>query len=264
MLKKILQMKNDSTEKTLFVALALCLVCSIVVSTAAVGLKPLQQKNRADDIRRNILDVAGLLEPGVDINEAFANIEPRVVDLATGEFTEAADAFTYNQRKASRDPDLSRPVPADEDIADIKRRADYATVYFVRDNGATRLIILPVHGYGLWSTLYGFLALEPDGNTVYSLKFYEHGETPGLGGEVDNPRWRGLWRGKKIYGDDHETVRLEVVRGQVDPGSAGVEHKIDGLAGATLTSKGVSNLVRYWLGENGFGPFLKKMAGDTT
>lgn len=263
MLKKILAMKNDSTEKTLIVAVLLCLVCSVIVSTAAVGLKDQQQKNKANDIRRNILDVAGLLEPDTDINEAFEKIEPRMVDLRTGEFTDAVDPHEYNQRKASKDPAMSKRVPPEQDIADIKRRADYATVYFVKEDGDTRLIILPVHGYGLWSTLYGFLALEPDGNTVYSLKFYEHGETPGLGGEVDNPKWRSLWQGKKVYDDDHN-VELQVMRGKVDPGSADVKHKIDGLAGATLTSKGVSNLMQYWLGENGFGPFLKKMAGETT
>ncbi|MCG8325860.1 MAG: Na(+)-translocating NADH-quinone reductase subunit C, partial [Thiotrichales bacterium] len=234
MLKRLLEMKNDSTGKTLAVAVLLCLVCSIIVSTAAVGLKPLQQKNKDTDIRRNILDVAGLLEAGTDVDVVFRNIEARVVDLETGEFTDVVDVSTYNQRKAARDVNMSQAVPAGDDIGRIKRRADYATVYFVKDGGSTRLIILPVHGYGLWSTLYGFVALEPDANTVYSLKFYEHGETPGLGGEVDNPKWRNLWQGKKIHGESGE-VLIEVVRGQTDPASNRLQHQIDGLAGATLT-----------------------------
>ncbi|MDX1518476.1 MAG: Na(+)-translocating NADH-quinone reductase subunit C [Gammaproteobacteria bacterium] len=262
MLKRILEMKNDSTEKTLIVAVLLCLVCSVIVSTAAVGLKPLQQKNKAADIRKNILDVAGLLEQDTDINAAFENIEAKVVNLENGEITDEIDPKNFNQRKAARDPDMSKSVPASEDIAGIKRRADYATVYFVKDNGSTRLIILPVHGYGLWSTMYGFIALEPDANTVYSLKFYEHGETPGLGGEIDNPSWRRLWQGKKIY-DETGNPEIEVVRGQTDPASDDLEHQVDGLAGATLTSKGVSNLMQYWLGDKGFGPFLNKIRKET-
>ncbi len=261
MLKKLLEMKNDSTAKTLAVAVLLCLVCSVIVSAAAVGLKPLQQKNKAADIKKNILDVAGLLQAGVDLDAAFSDIEARIVDLETGEFTDAVDINAYNQRKAAKDPALSMAVPAENDTARIKRRANYATVYFVRENGRTRLIILPVHGYGLWSTLYGFVALEPDMNTVYSLKFYEHGETPGLGGEVDNPKWRNLWHGKKLF-DDSGNLQIEVVRGQVDPGSNQLPYQVDGLAGATLTSKGVSNLIRYWMGENGFKTFLIKMSKE--
>lgn len=263
MLAKLLQLKNDSTEKTLIVALLLCLVCSVIVSGAAVGLKPLQQKNKTLDIKKNILDVAGLLEADTDIEAVFKNIEARVVDLNTGDYTDVVDAESYNQRKAAKDPAMSKAVPDEQDIGRIKRRADYSTIYFVKENDATRLIILPVHGYGLWSTLYGFIALEADANTVYSIKFYEHGETPGLGGEVDNPKWRNLWQGKKIF-DEKDALKIVVMRGKADPGSADIQHQIDGLAGATLTGNGVSNLVRYWLGENGFGPFLNKLSKETS
>ncbi len=258
MLAKLLAMKNDSTQKTLAVAILLCLVCSIVVSGAAVGLRPLQEKNKSIDIKKNILDVAGLLDANTDIESAFKQIEAKVVDLNTGQLTDAVDAATYSQRKAAKDPDMSKSIPAEKDIARIKRRADYATVYFVKDNDQTRLIVLPMHGYGLWSTMYGFIALEADANTVYGIKFYEHGETPGLGGEIDNPEWRSIWEGKKLF-NENDDMKLKVVRGQTDPGSATIQHEIDGLAGATLTSNGVSYLVQYWLGENGFGPFLKNL-----
>ncbi len=118
-------------------------------------------------------------------------------------------------------------------------------------------MILPVRGYGLWSTLYGFLALESDGNTIAGLGFYEHGETPGLGGEVDNPRWKAQWPGKEVYEDGDPVIRL--IKGSVDPNAANAEHKVDGLAGATLTSKGVTNLLQFWLGERGFKPFLDNL-----
>ncbi|MEM7026631.1 MAG: Na(+)-translocating NADH-quinone reductase subunit C [Pseudomonadota bacterium] len=263
MLKKLLALKNDSTQKTLLVAIFLCLVCSIIVSAAAVGLKPIQEKNKTADIKKNILDVAGLLQENTDIDAEFKNIEPRIVDIETGNFSDDVDVQVYNQRKAAKDPVLSQSLTADEDIAKIKRRANYATVYFVKEQEQTRLIILPVHGYGLWSTMYGFIALEPDANTIFSLKFYEHGETPGLGGEIDNPTWRDIWQGKKIFNDTNE-FKLEVVRGKTDPSSADLPYQIDGLAGATLTSKGVSNLMQYWLGINGFGPFLNKLQKENS
>ncbi|KZY21873.1 NADH:ubiquinone reductase (Na(+)-transporting) subunit C, partial [Alcanivorax sp. HI0035] len=166
---------------------------------------------------------------------------------------------SYDQRKAAKDPQRSERLSGKEDIAGIKSQAKVAEVFLARgDDGELSRIILPVHGYGLWSTLYGFLALEPDANTVSGLGFYEHGETPGLGGEVDNPKWKALWEGKKLYGEQGE-VEIQVVKGSVDSKTPNAEHKVDGLAGATLTSNGVSNLLRFWVGENGFGPYLKRM-----
>ena len=123
--------------------------------------------------------------------------------------------------------------------------------------GKVTAVILPVHGYGLWSTLYGYLAVKPDGREVQGLQFYDHAETPGLGGEVDNPRWRGLWPGKLLT-DDGGELKIEVVKGAASDGPEGV-HQVDGLAGATLTARGVNNLVRYWVSEDGFGPFLKNL-----
>ncbi|MEX2366075.1 MAG: NADH:ubiquinone reductase (Na(+)-transporting) subunit C, partial [Pseudohongiellaceae bacterium] len=142
---------------------------------------------------------------------------------------------------------------------EISRRARYSIAYLLEDeNGNVDRIVLPVHGYGLWSTLYGFIALKGDGNTVTGITFYEHQETPGLGGEVDNPRWKSVWEGKEIYDDDGD-VALRVIKGSVDENTGDAVHKVDGLSGATLTSRGVQNLVSFWMGENGFGPVLKQL-----
>ena len=259
MLARFHQMPNDSRAKTLIVALLLCLVCSVIVSTAAVTLKPLQIANAELDRKRNILQVAGLLREDGDIDELFENVEIRIVDLDRGEYSDAVDVRTYNQRQAVRDPALSEALASNIDIAGIGRRAKYATVYLVREAGVIKTIVLPVHGYGLWSTLYGFLALQGDTRSVYGLQFYEHTETPGLGGEVDNPKWRSLWTGKMVF-DEQDQPRIEVVRGKVAPGP-NAQYQVDGLAGATLTSVGVSNLLRFWLGEQGFGPYLAKVRG---
>ncbi len=252
-------MSTDSTARTFTVALVLCLVCSVVVSTAAVKLRPQQQANKANDKRRNILEVAGLFQEGADVDELFRQIDTRVVELASGNYTDSINADSYEQRDAARDPQRSHAIAAADDIARIGRRADFASVYLVKDHrGNTNRVILPVHGYGLWSTLYGFLALDADGSTIYGLKFYDHAETPGLGGEVDNPRWRSQWRGKLAL-DDSGVPRIEVVRGRVNESKADSTYQVDGLAGATLTGTGVTNLLRYWLGTQGFGPYLQKL-----
>ncbi|PKM13557.1 MAG: Na(+)-translocating NADH-quinone reductase subunit C [Gammaproteobacteria bacterium HGW-Gammaproteobacteria-3] len=259
---KILALKNDSLEKTLAIALSLCFVCAILVSFAAVALRPLQADNKALDMKRNILDVAGLLQEGVDVNQAFSEqIEAKLVNLETGDYVEGMDVEAYDQRQATKDPAQSIAIPADKDIASIKRKAKIAKVYLVKQGDKTQSIILPVSGYGLWSTLYGFLALEADGQTVQSINFYDQAETPGLGGEVVNPKWRALWQGKKVYNEAGD-VALALIKGTVDTGKPGSEYKVDGLAGATLTSVGVSNLVKYWLSGEGFASYLDKVRAD--
>ena len=253
---KILALSNDDPKKIVAVAVALCLVCSVLVSASAIGLRSKQEANKQLEKQRNILQVAGLFDPDSSVDEVFEQrIEPRVIDLATGAFTDAVDAASYDAKVAARDPELSTALSSEEDIASIRRKAKYATIYLVKDvdGGDFETVIIPVHGYGLWSTLYGFLALKPDGDEIVGLQFYEHAETPGLGGEVDNPNWRAKWPGKELFGDDGD-VAIEIVKS----GASGA-YQVDGLAGATLTSNGVHNLVRYWAGENGFGPFLKKL-----
>ncbi|TQV81348.1 Na(+)-translocating NADH-quinone reductase subunit C [Exilibacterium tricleocarpae] len=246
---------NDSIKKTMLVAVSLCFVCSVVVSTAAVLLRPAQVANKAQDFKRNILQAAGMRDESVAVEEQFAEITTRVVDLSTGRFTDAVDPDKYDQRKAAKDPALSERLNPDDDIAKISRLEKYAEVYLVEGDQGLEKIILPIRGYGLWSTLYGFLALDSDLNTVVGLGFYEHGETPGLGGEVDNPNWKASWPGKQVYGDDGG-VAIEVVKGKADPDA---RYEVDGLSGATLTARGVHNLVQFWLGENGFAEFLDNL-----
>ncbi|MGR8979951.1 MAG: Na(+)-translocating NADH-quinone reductase subunit C [Gammaproteobacteria bacterium] len=260
---KILALSNDSLEKTVSIALSLCFVCAILVSFSAVALKPLQIYNKERDMKVNILDVAGLLEEGQDIDRAFEErIEAKLVNLETGDYVEDMSAAEYDQRKAAKDPAQGTPVPKEKDIAQIRVKPKIAKIYLVKEGGTIKSIILPVSGYGLWSTLYGFLSLEPDGQTVQSINFYDQAETPGLGGEVVNPTWRALWKGKKVYAKsdaDFSEPALSLIKGTVDPNKPGSENQVDGLAGATLTSTGVTNLIKYWMSNEGFAPYLKKV-----
>ncbi|MEE8612554.1 MAG: Na(+)-translocating NADH-quinone reductase subunit C [Nitrospirales bacterium] len=257
-----LALPNDSTLKTLGVALLLCLVCSVLISTAAVSLKPLQIANQELDRKKNILEATKLMQEGKTIDELFKQIEPKVVDLATGQYVESIDPNQYDQRKAAKDPAENVTIPPDRDIAQIRQRAKYATVYLYKEDDQVKYIVLPIHGYGLWSTLYGFLVLEGDANTIFGLQYYEHLETAGLGGEVDNPRWREKWHGKLVY-DQGGNTRIQLVKGVVTGDDPNAQFHVDGLAGATLTANGVTNMMQYWLGEDGFGRYLQRFHNKT-
>jgi Na+-transporting NADH:ubiquinone oxidoreductase subunit C len=251
-------MSRDSTARVLGVALLLCLVCAVLVSAAAVGLSSRQERNKVEEKRKNILLAAGLYDAGRPIAEQFGKIHPRIVDLHTGEFTDAFDVTTFDSRAAARAAETRHPIPAALDLAAIKARSRYMDVYLVMDDGHLQQVILPVHGKGLWSTMYGFVSLGADLNTVNGFAFYEHGETPGLGGEIDNPAWKQQWPGKKIY-DEAGRLRIEVLKGNVDPDAPQAVHQVDGIAGATLTARGVGNLLRYWLGDDGYRAFLETL-----
>lgn len=256
---KVLDLSNDSLEKTIAIALSLCVVCAVLVSLSSVALRPLQTENKALDMKRNILDVAGLLDEYTDINDAFSSkIEEKLVNIESGDYVSGINISQYDQRKASKDSKQNIIIPRSKDIAGIKVRAKIAKIYLIKQNNLLKLIILPVHGYGLWSTMYGFLALEADAQTVKSISFYSQAETPGLGGEVVNPNWRALWQGKKVYNIAGEPV-LRLIKGVVTDNRPESKHTIDGLAGATLTSNGVNNLIKYWLGADGFATYLNKI-----
>lgn len=253
---------KETTSRTLLVALAVSLVSSIFVAGAAVLLKPVQVENRMLDRQRSILAIAGVGGPELSSREVMdlfnSRIKARVVDLETGEYSDAFDPMSFDPLKASRDPKTSMALSARDDIALIKRRERFTTVYLLEDEGRLEALILPVRGYGLWSTLHGFIALKPDLNTVLGLGFYQHGETPGLGGEVDNPRWKNLWVGKSLF-DEQGVPIIQVVKGSVDLASPSASYQVDALAGATLTSNGVNQLLHFWLGEQGFGSYLAKL-----
>jgi len=250
--------KTETVARTLFVAFLVSLVCSALVASAAILLKPRQVANALLDARRNILDVAGLLEPGRDLNELFESIEPRVVDLATGAYVDDVDPASFDPVEVAKDPARSVAVPSDIDVARVGRRAKRALVYLVRRDGQLSRVILPVHGYGLWSTMYGFLAVRADGNTVADITFYAHGETPGLGDFISKPEWRSSWRDKRLF-DESGELRIRIVKGRVSADDPGADYEVDGVSGATLTGNGVTNLMQYWLGEHGYGPYLRRL-----
>jgi len=251
-------MSRDSTAKILTVAFLLCVICSILVSAAAVGLSERQERNKAAEKKKNILMAAGLYDEDMSLDEQFSTIQTRIVDLQSGEFSSDYDVASFDSRVAAREPETRFVIPEGQDLAGIKAHSRYQDVYLVMDGDSLQQVILPVYGKGLWSTMYGFISLDADMTTVVGFAFYEHGETPGLGGEIDNPNWKNLWPGKRIY-DDQGKTRIEVVKGAVDQDSANAIYQVDGLSGATLTARGVGNLLQYWMGQNGYRPLLAKL-----
>lgn len=251
-------MSRDSTGKVLTVAFVLCVICSILVSAAAVGLSGRQERNKVEEKRKNILQAAGIYDAGLPVEDQFNNIQTRIVDLQTGKFSQDFDAAGFDSRSAARDEETGYRIPPALDLAAIKSRSRYMDVYLLMEGDTLQRLILPVHGKGLWSTMYGFISLADDFSTVNGFAFYEHGETPGLGGEIDNPTWKKQWPGKKIY-DEAGTTRIEVLKGRVDENSEDALYQADGLAGATLTARGVGNLLKYWMGDDGYKPFLVKL-----
>lgn len=255
-------MPRDSMAHTFKVATLLCLVCALLVSSAAVLLRDKQQLNRDQEKQRNILIVAGFedeLEAGTDIEELFRQIETKIVVLKYGTYNSDLDPKDFNQEEASKDPKQSDALTSEADIASIKREERHSLVYLVKKNGKLDQIVLPIRGYGLWSTLWGFLSLDaqslkagPENLKVRGITYYKQEETPGLGGEVENPRWKALWNGKRVY-DKNWNVIIKVSK------NATGETEVDALSGATLTSRGVQNMMKFWLGTQGFQPYLKRL-----
>jgi len=245
--RSLLALPNDSWTKTLSVALLVALSSALVVSTTSVLLRPMQEANRERERQAKIVAVVSSIigHPGP--------LMARVVDLNAGEFSPDIDPVTFDQRAAARDPTRSIAVPPEADIAGLGRRANHAPVFLREVNGKIDLIVLPVHGQGYQSTLYGYLALRGDFNTVAALSFYEHGETPGLGSRITEAAWQANWRDRKVV-NESGTLTISVARGKADG-----PYAVDGITGATRTGQGITNLLRYWLGSHGFGPLLERL-----
>ncbi len=253
-------MAEESAAKPFYSVLILAFVCSALVAGAAVGLRPMQEANRQLDQKKNILYAAGLYEEGKTISELFAPIETRIIELISGKYVPEAQLSpaSYNQLKAALSESTGRPLSSEEDIARLRRIEKYSLVYLIKNGEQIEQIILPVRGKGLWSTMHAYVALDGNLTTIRGVSFYEHGETPGLGGEIENRKWQEGWRGKQLY-SSAGVMNLEVVKGKAAKTGNGALYQIDGLSGATLTANGVNNLMEFWFGDHGFKPYLNQL-----
>lgn len=245
---------KETFNGTLKFVFIICLVCAALVSISAIGLKPLQQANKLLDKQTKILEASGLIEKaGTDIVGTYTKfVEAKMIDLNSGAIIEG-NTDMFDERSDARD--VSKSIKPTNDMAGINRRANNAVVYLVRnEQGQLDTIVLPIVGSGLWDLMYGFIGLAPDLNTVRSVVYSDLKETPGLGAEVLNPKWKALWPGKKMYNEQGEAA-IQLVKGGSKQGDV---HGVDALSGATLTSNGVTRTLRFWLGTEGYGPFVAK------
>lgn len=247
--------KNRAIDIFKFATLV-CLICSLVVSTAAVSLRGIQEQNAENEKKINILRAAGLVEAGkklssAQIQEKYQEILPLVVNLKTGELNLTKDPKTYDMYAATEDPQESHALS--DDPANIKRIAENGSAYVLVKEGQVKRVILPIQGYGLWSTLYGFTAVSFDKThkQIDGITFYKQGETPGLGALITEPSWQEKWRGVHPYNVHGEPNVVLSKRKNPDK-----RNEVDAIAGATLTSNGVQYLVNFWLGSQGYKLFL--------
>ena len=246
---------KDSVRNTLLVALAVSFTCAVLVSATSVLLKPRQLENRLYyGGYRNIVQLIETLDLGLQAEDIFRHLDVKLIDISTGTYIDNIDPSTFDQREALKDPESSIDIPAAFDVAKINRRAKYAEVYELRRTGRLHYVLLPIYGVGMWSTVYGYIALNADLNTVAGVNFYEHGETPGIGDKIQDQKWLAQWRNHKIYRDGK--VAFKIVKHTT---AAAATYQVDAITGATITSESTGRSVRYWLGEHAFQPYLDRL-----
>jgi Na+-transporting NADH:ubiquinone oxidoreductase subunit C len=256
-------MPVDSMTKTIGVALSVSLVCSLLVSGTVVLLNRIEEENARRTRMKNMLMDLDLLHEGERVEDVMKRTRKILVHLETGkevpeaEYGKIVNPEKFDLKTMARHPEHSKAVPANLDTAGIGRMPKYMVVYLVKEKADVVQYVLQIYGRGFYSTLYGVLSLGKDLKTVQGISFYEHAETPGLGGEIDNPQWKKKWKGKLAF-DEQGNRRIGIVQGRVDISNPNAKYLIDGITGATYTSRGVNHLVQFWLGENGYGPFLKR------
>lgn len=250
--------------RSLGVLAGVALVCAILVSVASISLRSIQERNEFLQRYRHVIALTGQVEDGAGddaILEAAESLDARVFDVASGEFAPDADPNSIDSRSALANPELSSALPTDGDLASLGRRANEEVVFLVWTDDELSRIILPISGQGMWSTLYGYIALENDLSTIAAVRFYEQGETAGLGDQIEDPLWQSQWQGRRLY-DDRGGVRFRLAGGAVNPGDAAAAFEVDGLTGATITGTAVTNLVRFWFGPDGYGPLLARLSEE--
>ncbi|MBL4571627.1 MAG: Na(+)-translocating NADH-quinone reductase subunit C [Gammaproteobacteria bacterium] len=257
-------MNNDSPLKAIMVVTVTALVCSVLVTVAAVTLRPIQRAYEDLERIRFIVRVSGLSESvetmsDLEVIGAFQDLEIRLVDLDRGAFDSSNNPDTFDAREAATEPQFRVAIPAELDVASLGTRSSLETVYLLRDGETLQRVILPIHGQGMWSTIYGFLALESDLNTIAALTISEQGETPGIGDVILNPEWQARWQGRRLY-DEQRSLRFRISREVVAANTEDASYHVDGLAGATVTLNGVMNLMRYWFGPHGYSRFLQNLS----
>lgn len=249
---------NNDPVKIRMVAVVVAFVCALLVSVTELLLLPKRQANIAAQREAQMASMLAALPELENVlrDSGADSISTYLVDLTTGQITSDIDVSTYDQQLAAKDPAMSTELTPELDVAGLGRRANYAPVNLLYRGEELQLVILPVHGRGYQSILRAWLALAGDLNTVQALSIVEQGETPGIGSRIEDPDWLAQFSGRQLR-DSTSGQQLTIVKGK-----ANSPYEIDGISGATRTVNGINNLLTFWLGDAGFGPFLKSLARE--
>lgn len=265
-------MDKGSNKFVILFQTAVCVVLAILLAGAYNGLSDSIAANQRFDKQRNILKAVGLWDPATEadkprkeLEELFATrMRAEVLEIERGEVeVQVKRAGVVSTEKVEKVLDVVKTDHAITELDDLLRdeskkpvaeRREFAPFYVrVDEQGEPEAVCIPISGYGLWSTLYGFLALGEDARDVVGITFYDHKETPGLGGEVDNPSWQAQWVGKSVRDASGSLIGINVKKGGAAPDDP---HAVDGLSGATITGDGVQRFVLHDL--ETYEPYFQK------
>ena len=226
-------MQKDDRNVLTFAAIV-CITCSVLLSGAAALLEKRQAYNIELDRKINVLKAFG-----VDVVDEKGR-KILTGDEVDGYFKEYISEVVLDGKTG----DIIRgKTTTDLSMNDLKRKT-MLPLYKWTEKGSVKKYAFPISGKGLWSTLYGYMALEDDLSTIIGITFYKHGETPGLGGECDQPWFQNAFKGKLVW-ENGKLLPFEVVKGEVaNKYPSGNDHAVDGISGATITSKGIQTFLR--------------------
>ncbi|MBY5973700.1 FMN-binding protein [Ferrimonas balearica] len=248
--RRLLALPNESRTKTVLVAFLVSACCAVMVSGATVVLRPIQAANRAaeEQARLSAL-VAGIPGMSTLLEQSGGALSTVVIDLDTGRAATEVSPATLETTLA--DAGNWTVLEPGEDIAGLVQRPDYAQIYLLRSEGEVSLLLLPFSGQGYNGRIDGILALKGDMHTIAGLTITGQSETPGLGARIEEPAWQASFNGVETT-DDSGEIRFAVARGP-----ASTEYEVDGITGATRTSSAMTRIIRFWLGEEGYGPLIE-------
>ncbi|MDO5631773.1 MAG: FMN-binding protein [Paracoccus sp. (in: a-proteobacteria)] len=250
--RRMLAQPNDSRGKTIAVAFVTAAVCALLVTAATVTLRPIQTANRAAEQQARLESLIAAIPGMSDLlaQSGDAALSTVVVDLTTGRA--AADITPETLPETLANPASHSALTPAQDLADLGSRPDYAQIFILRrgDSGPVDLVILPVAGAGYDGVIQAMVALRGDTRSIAGMTVTSQSETPGLGARITEPAWQAQFAGLPAL-DDRGTVRFAVARGR-----AATEYEVDGITGATRTSNAITNMMRFWLGPDGYGPLL--------
>lgn len=244
---------NRSKVYSVVFVLIITVFWGFVLSFAATSLREPQQANEQRNIRENILKAVGLME-------REEKLEPEEINQL---YDDSVESFLVDHEGKVIPGSSADGVDLEEELENPDKAAWRLPVFVVTEGGRASVYAIPVYGQGLWSTLYGYLALEDDLDTVKGITFYDHGETAGLGAEIEQAWFQDNFVGKRIF-DGSALRSIQVVKGKVaDVFSNAADHTyaVDGISGASITGRGVTNLLQEKLAI--YAPYITRVRAET-